>query len=438
MTFSKLLAQSLIWRGFYFISLFGVNVMLSRTLQASGSGILFYIVNTFFIIQLVASVSLENGITFFSAGKHIASSRLFWLCLFWTFIIVILQLVVFFVLNGHWIEETTAKYAFFYITGSLLITYTSNLYYAEGNFVVPNIILSLFNVVFVVFLLFQNQVLGGDSSSRITTFYFVLFLLQGVSIALAYLVQNQCWREFALPHANEIKQFFRYSLTVLLFNVLLFLVYRVDYYFVRYSPVCTTTDLGNYIQASKLGQMLLVVPQIIGSAVYPQVSSGKEIKIVSRIILLLMKLIVLLFFVLFLLVFFLGKWLFPFLLGHTFQQVQTPFLLLLPGIYSLAIISFVSNFFSGQGNVRISVRAAFIALLVVVIGDFIFVSRWGVIAAAIVSSIGYWVMFMPYWFQFKKIANVFFQDFFRLNKEDISLVKEMFGKGKKSKNNANE
>ncbi len=432
MTFSKLLAQSLIWRGFYFITLFGVNVMLSRTLQASGSGILFYIVNTFFIVQLAASVSLENGITFFSAGKHIASSRLFWLCLFWTAIIVVLQLVVFFILNEHFIDQTKAKYAFFYITGSLLITYTSNLFYAERNFVVPNIILSFFNVVFVVFLLFQNQVSVEDNSSHITTFYFALFLLQGLSIALAYLIQNQCWREFALPHKKEIKQFFRYSLTVLLFNVLLFFVYRVDYYFVRYSPVCTTSDLGNYIQASKLGQMLLVVPQIIGSAVYPQVSSGKEVTSVSRAILWLMKLIALLFFVLFCLIFFIGKWLFPLLLGNTFQQVQIPFLLLLPGIYSLAIISFVSNFFSGQGNVKISVRAAFIALIVVVLGDLIFVSKWGIVAAAIVSSIGYWVMFMPYWFQFKKIANLSFRDFFKLNKEDVLLLKEMFAKEKRT------
>ncbi len=432
MTFSKLLAQSLIWRGFYFITLFGVNVMLSRTLQASGSGILFYFVNTFFIVQLVASVCLENGLTFFSASSKIASSKLFWLCILWTAIIVVLQLVVFCFANGAFIDKTKALYAFCYITGSLLITYSSNLFYADKNFVVPNVILSLFNLMFVVFLLFPNQIFGEEKLSRISTFYFALFLLQGVSIAAAYLVQNQCWREFALPHKNEVKQFFRYSITVLLFNVLLFFVYRVDYYFVRYSPVCTTADLGNYIQASKLGQMLLVVPQIIGSAVYPQVSSGKEIRSVSRIILLLIKLIAVLFFVLFCLIFFIGKWLFPFLLGNTFQQVQTPFLLLLPGIYSLAIISFVSNFFSGQGNVKISVRAAFIALLVVVIGDFVFVQKWGIVAAAMVSSVGYCIMFTPYWFHFKRTANVSFRDFFKLNSEDISLVKEVFRKEKRA------
>lgn len=432
MTFSKLLAQSLIWRGFYFLTLFGVNVMLSRTLQASGSGSLFYIVNTFFIVQLVASVSLENGLTFFSAGNKVSSRKLFWLCLLWTAIIVVLQLGIYYFFNSDFIDKTKALYAFYYITGSLLITYSSNLFYADKNFVVPNVILSLFNVVFIVFLLFQSQTFGEEKLSRNAAFYFTLFLLQGLSIAFAYLLQNQCWREFALPHKGEMKQFFRYSITVLLFNVLLFFVYRVDYYFVRYSPVCTTSDLGNYIQASKLGQMLLVIPQIIGSAVYPQVSSGKEIKSVSRIILLLMKLIAILFFGLFLLLFFVGKWLFPFLLGNTFQQVQAPFLLLLPGIYSLAIISFVSNFFSGQGNVKISVRAAFIALLVVVTGDFVFVPKWGIVAAAMVSSVGYWVMFVPYWFHFKKSADVSLHNFFKLNKEDVLLVKEMLGRSNRT------
>ena len=104
MTFSKLLAQSLVWRGFYFITLFGVNLTLSRTLQASGSGIVYYIANTFSFVQLIAGLSLENGITFFAAGKQISSNKLLWLCLLWTFVVIVLQLIVFYLLHFSFFE----------------------------------------------------------------------------------------------------------------------------------------------------------------------------------------------------------------------------------------------------------------------------------------------------------------------------------------------
>lgn len=65
MTFEKLLQQSLIWRGFYFITVLLVNVILSRFLQADGAGWIYYITNFFSLILLVASLSMESGYTFF-------------------------------------------------------------------------------------------------------------------------------------------------------------------------------------------------------------------------------------------------------------------------------------------------------------------------------------------------------------------------------------
>ena len=78
------------------------------------------------------------------------------------------------------------------------------------------------------------------------------------------------------PERHLFKQIIRYSLTALGANAVFFLVYRIDYLFVNYSPVCSAADLGNYIQVSKLGQMMLVVPQIIASVVFPRTASGIE------------------------------------------------------------------------------------------------------------------------------------------------------------------
>ncbi len=431
MKFSKLLAQSLLWRGLYFITLFFVNLLLSRQLQASGSGVVFYISNTFSFVQLVAGLCLETGITFFVAGRKISANTLLWLCLLWTCFVIVMQLVFFqfFSFSGEQFSfRQMPQYAFCFITGLLLATYGANLFYAHGNFFTPNVILSVFNLLFIGLLVLKNNFLLQVDKETIVTIYFLMFLMQGAFIFLACIVANKSWNELALPHLTDIKKFVRYSLTVLLFNILLFLVYRVDYYFVRFSPVCSAGDLGNYIQASKLGQMLLVMPQIIGSAVYPQAASGSDMQSLSRIMLTMMKLLAIIFLLFFVIVLTTGKWLFPLLFGSTFQQVQAPLLLLLPGIYGLAVISFLSNFFSGKGNVLISVRAALLALLVVVAGDFLFVSKYGIIAAALVSSSGYLVMFSPYLVRFARESSLSFKDFFRIGKHDFLLVKELLGR----------
>ncbi len=433
MTFSKVLVQSLIWRGCYFITLFIVNLALSRYLQAEGSGVVYYISNTFVFIQLVAGLSLENGITYFAAGKRIPTNKLLWFCLLWTAILAMLQLIIYsiFPFNGQVLPpQKITQYAFCFITGSLLITYCANVFYTTGNFFISNLVLSVFNLFFILFVFVKYGWLHKISKSTIIDIYFYTLLLQGITVAVVCVLKNRSWRELAIPKPAETKKFIRYSLSVLLFNVLLFLVYRIDYYFVKYSPVCTPSDLGNYIQASKLGQMLLIIPQIIGSAVYPQVSSGKDMENVSRMIVLLIKLTAAVFLLVFIFIFFTGKEFFPFLFGNTFTRVQLPFLLLLPGIFGLSVISFLSNYFSGQGNVSISVRSAFIAMIVVLAGDFAFVSRYGIIAAALVSMIGYLVMCAPYLIKFIKERKMLYRDFFRFQKTDWLLLTS-FGKRNK-------
>jgi len=52
MNFKKLLAQSIIWRGFYFFSVLLVNVFLSRYLKAAGSGNLYFTTIIFSFTQV--------------------------------------------------------------------------------------------------------------------------------------------------------------------------------------------------------------------------------------------------------------------------------------------------------------------------------------------------------------------------------------------------
>ena len=430
MNFKKLLAQSIIWRGLYFATLFLVNVVLSRCLHADGAGKIYFISNTFALVHLTASLCLEGGITYFAASKAIAANKILWLCLLWTLIIAICFLLVLFAWSYLTIPLfeglNVPVYAFCFIIGLMLTSYGCNLFYAQSNFLQPNVVLAVINSLFVavagiIYIQLHN-------SRLITDVYFYMFPLQGIAVMIAYILQNKSWQQFGLPAWASIKQFYRYSLQVLAANVLFFFVYRVDYYFVHASPVCTDADLGNYMQVSKLGQMLIVIPQIIASAVWPQMSSGENRAMVSEAVMLLARLFSIVFLLLMVGVALIGGWLFPFVFGATFNKMQVPMLLLMPGIFCVSVLVILSSFFSGKGNVRVSVYAALLALIVVLVGDYFFVPVYGITAAALISTVGYAVNLSYFLFQFKKEYNLSIQAFFTWRRSDLVLIKSWLKK----------
>ena len=424
MNFKKLLTQSIVWRGLYFATLFLVNVALAHFLRADGTGKIFFISTTFALIQTITGLCLEGGITYFGASKAINANKILWLCLLWTLFIAVC-FGVGLTLWSNSISQLSQGlpvpvYSFCFIVGLMLSNYGCNLFYAYGNFLLPNVILAILNGLFVIIasIIYLQYHDGG----LIIDTYFYFFPVQGIAVVTAYILRYKSWQEFQLPAWIDIKQFYRYSLQVLAANVLFFLVYRVDYYFVHASPVCTDTDLGNYMQVSKLGQMLIVIPQIIASAVYPQMSSGENRELVSETVMLLARIFSILFLLLIIFIAMVGGWLFPFVFGATFNEMQVPMLLLLPGIFCVSVLVILASFFSGKGNVRVSVYAALLALAVVLAGDYLFVPVYGIIAAALVSTVGYAVNLGYYLLQFRKDYHLSLAHFFKWRKSDLDVL----------------
>src|SRR5205085_5359243 len=145
MNFKKLLTQSIVWRSLYFTTLFLVNVALAHYLRADGTGKIFFISNTFTLIQLFAGFCLEGGITYFGASKTISTNKILWLCLLWTLFVSICFLCILAIwsssINQLFEGFNVPVYAFCYIIGLTLTNYGCNLFYAHGNFLLPNVVL---------------------------------------------------------------------------------------------------------------------------------------------------------------------------------------------------------------------------------------------------------------------------------------------------------
>ena len=67
MHIQKLLAHSMLGRGIYYITVLAVTIFLSRYLQAEVAGNFFYTLVILSFIQLIVSITLDSGITYYVA-----------------------------------------------------------------------------------------------------------------------------------------------------------------------------------------------------------------------------------------------------------------------------------------------------------------------------------------------------------------------------------
>jgi O-antigen/teichoic acid export membrane protein len=432
MNFHRLLVQSILWRGIYFITILILNIVLARYLKASGAGWVYYLTNWFSLMLLVSSLSMESAVTYYASNKKIADNRLAWMSFLWTIIVSLVIVGIISIYFGQIKNEnniTKNQYIFFalaYISGTLLVNFFAAMFYAQRNFFLPNILMIAFNVLLILFLLFADKI--GFEGSVSMNVYFGFFLVVGFSLFLAYLVKNKSFQNISLPSLNEYKFLFRYAFLALAANIVFFLVYRADYWFVRHSPVSSKEDLGNYIQVSKHGQMLLILPQIIASAVFPQTASEIDRQNVRDTLLLLSRSFLLFYVIIIAVVAMIGEWLFPFVYGETFNRMYWPTLLLLPGIWALSVMVLLAAYFSGKGNVKINIYGGILSVIIVLAGNYFFTFRYGMIAAALISTVAYCSYMFFLMNLFLKEYNVPLSDFFITKRSDIRFLKQVFKK----------
>lgn len=427
--FNQQLKQSVIWRGFYFITLLLVNIFLSRFLQADGAGILFYLANLFSFGVLLLSFNLDGGFTFFSSSKQIHHSKLAFLSLIWTIIIITILLIFlpfyfrFFDKEFNVKDLNLTTLGVYYIAGILLLNFFTALFYSLGNFFLPNLILGISNLFFIGLLYFGS--LTNTTATDIVNDFFKFILFQGVLLAIVFYWAEGKIPTLSLPNSSELKQLLKYSSISLLGNFLFFFVYRLDYWFVK-EWCLQSGELGNYIQASKFSQMLLIAPQILASTIFPQMASGIERKEIVLSIMRIFRILSVVFLVLFIIILLFGKLIFPFVFGFTFNLMYLPMLILLPGIFCLSFSTLLSAYFSGKKQNHINVYAAAFALVVMFIFTFLLKSQYSIHIAALISTLAYFSETLYCYLKFIKNESVKVKDFFRYSKADWRWLIHIF------------
>lgn len=430
------LMQSMLWRGLYYVAAFIINILIARHFEASVSGNIYYISSLYALVLLFASLSLESGIIYFTARQEINAARLFNFSIIWSLVTgLVTYLLVHFIFTGLY-KGIPAQLLVFssvsFIGGNLLTTYCSGFFYARNNFFVPNIIIIISTIILIVLIPYGGRsVIPAIDDANYFYIYFGSFLVQGICMAIAAGIKYIKQGLLQFLSGQEFKRLFKYCGMAFFGNIIFFLLYRVDYYFVE--KYCTAEQLGNYIQVSKLVHLFFILPTILAGAVFPITAGGKNenihswLTLLSRSIFSLYSLVCLVLAVT-------GKWLFPFVFGESFTDMYLPFLWLIPGILSLSGIFTLTAWFAGKDRIRVNITGSVLALAVILAGDMIFIPTHGILAAAMVSSAGYIVYQVYIISVFRKDYPCAVADFFIFRSSDWQQVKKRIADTIKSTN----
>ena len=426
MKLAKALSTSIFWRGIYFLSVLLLNILVARHFEADGSGQIYYITNIFAFIMMLISLCLETPMGYYLSQKKINETQLTVLALCWTVIVMIpafLLIQQFSGMEGIPFERKQFELsANVFLAGNLLITFFVALFYSKLDFVVPNLLLSGVNLLLIAMVPNNTIMQGFLTDEQYIPLYFSGFLLQGILLAIAFIIKYVKWKKFSFIPVSLLRSLFSFALIAVVTNSMTFLMYRIDYWFVN--KYCSDADLGNYIQACKLAQLFFIIPSILAAVVFPMTASGRREEMNEKMQLLSRGLIVL-YSIACTGLLLVGYWLFPFVFGASFNNMYWPFLLLVPAILSYSVTHLLTAYYGGKKVLSVNFWGNVFALAIIIGGDMMFIPVYGIKGAAVVSSAGY-ICYMCYMmYAHTREYKSKFADFLLFRKSDWQMLQKI-------------
>ena len=400
---------------------------MARYFQASISGWFNYIISLFSLVILLASFSLEAAIGYHLSKGTISLKDIGLFVILWSGLTgifsIIAGLIIFQQVNNSGDQFQFLLCSAIYMTGYMLLVFNQSIYYTQGNFRFPHLLAIVFNSLMILMLAILRYFhLVMDIHTFFLIYAAAVFIQGAILWGVAF--KQITHSVFQKIDWKRIQPLFSYASLVFTGNLIFFLVYRVDYWFVNH--YCSEYLLGNYIQVAKLVQLFLIIPASLASVIFPAVAEGK-INLADNI-----KQLIRILFSFFLIVLSMllisGNGLFVLVFGKSFSEMYQAFVWLIPGILSLIVISLLGAYFGGKNQTKVNLLGALISLLFMIVLDWAFIPIWNIRGAAMASSISYtiYMVYMLYWFN--KTEKFSWTDMFIIKKTDFTILQSLLRK----------
>ena len=201
------------------------------------------------------------------------------------------------------------------------------------------------------------------------------------------------------------------------------LIFRADLLIVNHFR--GEAEAGAYSVASQMGMLLVMLPGVIATLIFPKVSAAGEVgatlimratRHTSFIMLILCLAAVP------------GAFLLPLLYGRAFADASVQLLILLPGVYLVGVEAVLVQHFTGTGLPGAIPLFWLVTLVANVLLNLLFVPVYGARAAAVTSTVSYALIFLLVAVYFRmKTGNTLSQTFM-LRKDELRQLYAIFSR----------
>jgi len=213
-------------------------------------------------------------------------------------------------------------------------------------------------------------------------------------------------------------------------NVTQYMNYRLDNFIVVL--FLGHSSVGLYSNAVSLAEKLWLIPDSLAKVLFPKSASSRKEELdiftprIARVVvtLTLAGAIGLLLF---------GRYVILVLFGRSWLPAYPALVGLLAGVVFLSLSKILASDLAGRGHPEYSTYGAAVSLVISVVLDFILIPRYGIIGAAVASSVAYGSASLVVAAFFCRFTGAGWRSLLFLNREDVSIVWQRLSKSMRRK-----
>jgi O-antigen/teichoic acid export membrane protein len=187
-------------------------------------------------------------------------------------------------------------------------------------------------------------------------------------------------------------------------QIIKFMSFRISYYILM--KYAGASVVGVFSNGTSLIESLLLISNSFVSILYPKVSNSFNKKYAQLLTQQMTKMSIAFCLLALIPLLLLPSSFWVWLFGEEFKGVRMVIVLLSPGILFYNISMVINHYFSGLGRYRVSTVAYFLGLLVVITLSLIWIPKYGIVEAGLISSLSYIVTALFYMIYFSKDAKI--------------------------------
>jgi O-antigen/teichoic acid export membrane protein len=404
--------------------LFAINIIIVRTLGASGRGIIALLQTFFQMLVLVTMFGMSEGNTYYLGRRTYKHEDVFSNVLFHTLIISLIVISLAILLRGwivtHFLRNIDEKYfliALCLFPSFFLFQHGNSMLLGHKQFVPFNVIAISRYVLFFFFLISLMPAYGVKGALWAS----IIGIVSADIIALVCLLKRGV-PTFSI-NFSFLKKAFIYGAKSQIGLLLSQVNRRLDIFIINL--FLDPSHVGYYTIAVALAEFPWYISQAAATVLFPETSSMKKedaysfTAFICRNVLLIVLCISTVLFIL-------GRILITTVFGVDFVISVMPLRLLLPGILFLSLNKVLCAGFSGTGRPEYGTYTAAVAACTTVALDFLLIPLMGISGAAIASTVAYCAAATTSVILFRKLSNLPLKDFLLVKSEDIGKYPALF------------